>query len=87
MERKVFFRPGALERFARCSADEATKRILKRKIEDLKNNPHLGIKVPFQAKSQFYQLRIPIGNTTYWVHYVFDDNEVLIGYLGVPGRC
>jgi hypothetical protein len=87
MERKVFFRPGALERFDECSADEHTKEIIKRKIEGLKNNPHLGIKVPFQGKSQFYQLRILIGTTMYWVHYVFDDREVLIGYLGVSGRC
>ena len=89
MERQVFFKIGALERFRKCRSSQEAKTILKANIENLKANPNLGYPVPFQTNSpHFYQLRVRTApETTYWIHYIFDDNEISLLYVGVPGRC
>ena len=86
MERKLFFKPGALERFRNCRANHHTKETLRAKLAILKTRPNVGDEVPF-LNPQFHQLRVKTDEGTFWVHYDYSDTEVWLLYVGIPGRC
>jgi hypothetical protein len=87
MTRRIVFRPFALERFRKCVASPIEKEIVRHVLEQLKDNPDIGYQVPFLTPT-FYQARVrTASDTTFWVHYVVDDDKIVLLYLGVPGRC
>jgi hypothetical protein len=87
MTRRIVFRPFALEHFRRCGASQLEREILKHALQRLKHDPGMGYAVPFLTPT-FYQMRVnTASDTIFWVHYVFDDEKILLLYLGVPGRC
>lgn len=83
MERKILVEESAFAQFSRgCKPDSDTKAAIKAALEALKTNPEKGQRIPFNTPD-FYQLAVG----EYRIHYIFDERQVKIVYIGILGRC
>lgn len=82
MERRIWFQEGVFAGFRKCKPDVPTKLKIREELKTLVENPERGVQVPYEG-TLFY--RLSIGD--YRVHYIFDDHQVRILYLGIPGSC
>ena len=83
MARRISFKEGVFTAFAdNCRAESADDVKIRQELTSLGAQPERGFSIPF-ANPLFYQLPIP----PFVAHYIFDDEDVTILYLGIPGKC
>lgn len=83
MARRIWFKEGVFAAFVGgCKSDDLTDAKIRSELETLSEHPERGFKIPF-SHPLFYQLPID----EYLVHYLFDEKQIQILYLGIPGRC
>ncbi len=83
MPRRIWFKEGVFANFASgCKSDDSTDAKIRLELETLIEQPERGLRIPF-SKPLFYQLPIEL----FVAHYLFNEREVEILYLGIPGKC
>jgi hypothetical protein len=85
MARRVWFKERVFSEFVNtCRSDSADDVKIRPQLEALGEDPSRGLAIP-PTSPLFYQLPIP--PTAYVAHYIFDEQNVEILYLGIPGKC